>query len=103
MPAVVALSEISSNLGRARALTLRTALDDNPSERSRNLQLLDDTNAEMKDGLKAYEGTITAADDRALFDAFNSAHQQYLELQARVLQDIVAGRMEAARQQINGP
>ncbi|WP_367393625.1 methyl-accepting chemotaxis protein [Pseudomonas sp. X4] len=103
MPAVVALSEISSNLGRARALTLRTALDDNPSERSRNLQLLDDTNAEMKDGLKAYEGTITAADDRALFDTFNNAHQQYLELQARVLKDIVAGRMEDARQQINGP
>lgn len=103
LPAVVALSEISSNLGRARALTLRTALDDNPNERSRNLQLLDDTNAKMKDGLKAYQGTITAADDRALFDAFDSAHQQYLELQTRVLQDIAAGRMENAKQQITGP
>ncbi|WP_133978799.1 methyl-accepting chemotaxis protein, partial [Pseudomonas inefficax] len=103
LPAVVALSEISSNLGRARALTLRTALDDNPSERSRNLQLLDDTNAKMKDGLKAYQGTITAADDRALFDTFDSAHQQYLKLQTRVLQDIVAGRMENAKQQITGP
>ena len=103
MPAVVALSEISSNLGRSRALTLRTALDNNPSERNRNLQLLDDTNAKMKDGLKAYQGTITAADDRALFDTFDSAHQQYLELQTRVLQDIAAGRMEDAKQQITGP
>lgn len=103
MPAVVALGDISSNLGRARAVTLRAALDDNPAERSRNLQMLDGINAELKDGLKDYADTIIAADDRALFNTFNDAYQQYLELQVEVLQDIAAGRMDEAKQQISGP
>ena len=103
MPAVVALSEISTNLGRARAVTLRAALDDSPSERLRNIDLLKGINQQLNDGLKDYEATIIAADDRALFNTFNTAHQQYLDLQARVLQDIAGGRMDEAKQQIAGP
>jgi len=103
MPAVVALSEISTNLGRARAVTLRAALDDSPDERQRNIDLLKGINEQLDGGLKDYEATIIAADDRALFNTFDTAHQQYLALQARVLQDIAAGRMVEARQQITGP
>jgi len=103
IPAVVALSDISTNLGRARAVTLRAVLDDNPSERNRNLQTLDSINTELNSALKDYSDTIIATDDHALFNTFNAARQQYLELQARVLQDITADRMEDARQQISGP
>lgn len=103
LPAVVALSEISSNLGRARAVTLRAALDDNDSERARNLEMLKGINAQLKDGLQDYDSTIIAADDRALFNAFSTAHQQYVDLQAQVLDDIAAGHIDQARQKINGP
>ena len=103
LPAVVALSEISSNLGRARAVTLRAALDDDDSERARNLDLLKGINAQLKDGLQDYDSTIIAADDRALFNAFSTAHQQYVDLQAQVLDDIAAGHIDQARQKINGP
>ncbi|UVL68937.1 methyl-accepting chemotaxis protein [Pseudomonas sp. B21-031] len=103
LPAVVALSEISSNLGRARAVTLRAALDDNDSERARNLEMLRGINAQLKDGLQDYDSTIIAADDRALFNAFSTAHQQYVDLQAQVLDDIAAGHIDQARQKINGP
>ncbi|SMF65705.1 MULTISPECIES: methyl-accepting chemotaxis protein [unclassified Pseudomonas] len=103
LPAVVALSEISSNLGRGRALTLRAALDDDDSERARNLDLLKGINVQLKDGLQDYDSTIIAADDRALFNAFSTAHQQYVDLQAQVLDDIAAGHIDQARQKINGP
>nr|WP_027595381.1 methyl-accepting chemotaxis protein [Pseudomonas sp. LAIL14HWK12:I7] len=103
LPAVVALSEISSNLGRGRALTLRAALDDDDSERARNLDLLKGINAQLKDGLQDYDSTIIAADDRALFNAFSTSHQQYVDLQAQVLDDIAAGHIDQARQKINGP
>ncbi|MFG0269548.1 methyl-accepting chemotaxis protein [Pseudomonas sp. zjy_14] len=103
MPSVVALGEISSNLGRARAITLRAALDDNPTERTRNLQMLEGINAELQGGLKDYADTLIATDDPALFNTFNDAHQQYLELQVKVLQNIAAGRMDEAKQQISGP
>ncbi|WP_416196945.1 methyl-accepting chemotaxis protein [Pseudomonas sp. Teo4] len=103
MPAVVALSEISTNLGRARAVTLRTALDDNDSERSRNIELLKGINEQLQSGLKDYEATIIAADDRALFTTFTTAHQHYLDGQALVLQDLSAGRFDEAKQRISGP
>nr|WP_286912396.1 MULTISPECIES: methyl-accepting chemotaxis protein [unclassified Pseudomonas] len=103
IPAVVALSEIGSNLGRARAVTLRAALDDDASERARSIEMLNGIKAQLEEGLKAYEDTIIAADDRALFDAFNSARQQYFGLQAKVLQDLAAGREAEARHQITGP
>ena len=103
MPAVVALGDISTDLGRARAITLRAALDDNPAERARNIELANGINQQLKGSLKDYEDTIIAADDRALFNTFNSAHQQYLDLQTRVLQAIAAGRMDEAKQQISGP
>ena len=101
MPAVVALSDISSNLGRARAVTLRAALSDSPTEQARNVDLLKSINAQLDGDLKHYESTIIAADDRALYNAFYAAHHQYRDLQARVLQDILAGRMAEAKQQIN--
>ncbi|MFJ4345527.1 methyl-accepting chemotaxis protein [Pseudomonas sp. NPDC089401] len=103
MPAVVALGDISTDLGRARAITLRAALDDNPVERARNIDLANAINEQLKGSLKDYQDTIIAADDLALFNAFDSAHQQYLDLQTRVLQAIGAGRMDEAKQQISGP
>jgi len=103
MPAVVALNDISTNLGRVRAVTLRTALDDDPAERERNVALLGRINDELKQGLKDYEDTIIAADDRALFNAFNSAHQQYYTEQQGVLKDITAGRAADAKRKISGP
>ncbi|MDH1405161.1 methyl-accepting chemotaxis protein, partial [Pseudomonas sp. GD03817] len=103
MPAVIALGDISTNLGRARAVTLRAALDDNPSNRERNLQMLNGINTELNNALKDYADTIIAADDRALFNAFSAAYQHYFELQTRVLQGIQAGHMDDAKQQISGP
>ncbi|WP_027907358.1 methyl-accepting chemotaxis protein [Pseudomonas taiwanensis] len=103
MPSVVALSEISSNLGRARAITLRAALDDNDSERARNIEQLKGINEQLQSGLKDYETTIIDADDRALFAAFTTAHQQYYEGQALVIEDLAAGRIAQAKQRISGP
>ncbi|MUT53599.1 MULTISPECIES: methyl-accepting chemotaxis protein [Pseudomonas] len=103
MPAVVALSEISSNLGRARAITLRAALEETDLERARSLDMLKSINAQLKDGLKDYDNTIVATDDRALFNRFNTAHEQYVSLQAQVISDIAAGRLDQAKLQINGP
>ncbi|CAM3931238.1 Methyl-accepting chemotaxis protein NahY [Pseudomonas reidholzensis] len=103
MPAVIALNDISSNLGRARAVTLRTALDDDPAERQRNVALLDGINQQLHTSLKDYQDTIIAADDRALFNAFTAAHEQYVGLQKQVLANLLNGDLSAAKAQISGP
>ncbi len=103
IPAVVALSEVSTNLGRARAITLRAALAGETAERTRNLDMLKGINEQLKTSLRDYDRTIVAADDRALFNTFSAAHQQYLDLQARVLEEIAGNRIGEAEQLISGP
>nr|WP_194788890.1 methyl-accepting chemotaxis protein [Pseudomonas sp. UFMG81] len=103
MPAVIALNDISTNLGRVRAITLRATLDADSGERERNITLLKGINTELQQGLQDYEATIIAADDRALFTTFTSAYQHYHDLQQQVLRDIAGGRDNEARQQITGP
>jgi len=103
IPAVVALSEVSTNLGRARAVTLRAALDNDSRERERNLEMLKGINAQLNTSIQAYDSTIVTADDRALFSSFSAAHQQYLDLQLQVLDHIANNRIDQAKKLISGP
>ena len=103
MPAVVALGEISSNLGRARAITLRAALDKDSRERTRNLDMLKGINLQLAASLEDYDRTIIADDDRTLFNTFSAAHLRYFELQTQVLDHIAGNRISEAEQLISGP
>lgn len=102
IPAVVALSDVGTNLGRARAITLRTALETQASARQSGMALVDSINQQLTSGIKAYEATIVAADDRALFNTFTTAERQYLDQQKRVLGLIVAGKADEANALLTG-
>ncbi|MBF8725962.1 methyl-accepting chemotaxis protein [Pseudomonas putida] len=103
MPTVMSLSAINSNLGRTRALTLRGALEENASERTRYLSTIQSIERELDEGFEAYVATIVSNEDRALFETARSAYQHYHELQETVLAELSAGRMDRARQLIKGP
>lgn len=102
IPAVVALSDVGTNLGRARAITLRTALETQASARQSGMALVDSINQQLTSGIKAYEATIVAADDRALFNTFTTAERQYLDQQKQVLGLIVAGKADEANALLTG-
>lgn len=102
IPAMVALSDVGTNLGRARAITLRTALETQASARQSGMALVDSINQQLTSGIKAYEATIVAADDRALFNTFTTAERQYLDQQKRVLGLIVAGKADEANALLTG-
>lgn len=102
IPAIVALSDVGTNLGRARAITLRTALETQASARQSGMALVDSINQQLTSGIKAYEATIVAADDRALFNTFTTAERQYLDQQKRVLGLIVAGKADEANALLTG-
>lgn len=102
IPAMVALSDVGTNLGRARAITLRTALETQASARQSSMALVDSINQQLASGIKAYEATIVAADDRALFNTFTAAERQYLDQQKQVLGLIVAGKAEEANALLTG-
>jgi len=103
MPAVLALGEVSSNLGRARALTLRSVLEDSSSARHATLDKIVQVNQQLENDLKAYERTIFAADDRALFDTFMGLSERYHALQQAIRAAAGNDRLDEARRLVNGP
>ncbi|MBC7210841.1 MAG: MCP four helix bundle domain-containing protein, partial [Pseudomonas sp.] len=97
MPSVLALGEVSSNLGRARALTLRSVLEDSSSARHATLDKIVQINQQLESDLKAYERTINAADDRALFDTFMGLSERYHALQQAIRAAAGNDRLDEAR------
>ena len=103
MPAVLALGEVSSNLGRARALTLRSALEEGAAARQATLARIVEVNRQLEDDLKAYEKTIINADDRALFSTFMGLSERYHGLQKAIRDAAADEQLDEARRLINGP
>ncbi len=103
MPSVLALGEVSSNLGRARALTLRSVLEDSSSARHATLDKIVQINQQLESDLKTYERTINAADDRALFDTFMGLSERYHALQQAIRAAAGNDRLDEARRLVNGP
>jgi len=103
MPAVIVLGDIGRDVGRARALTMRSILEEQASAREATLAEVDGINSGLQKGLAFYEGTIDEPEDRALFDAFMTAKERYQALQANVREAVLANRLDNARQLVNGP
>ncbi|HCP28793.1 MAG TPA: methyl-accepting chemotaxis protein, partial [Pseudomonas sp.] len=70
LPSIMLLDEVSMNLGRARALTLRSVLEESPSARAATLDKIADISKHYQEQIKTYKATATEERDRALYDAF---------------------------------
>ncbi len=103
MPAIIALNEVSTNLGRARAMTLRSVIEEDPAVRQTTLGRIGEINTSLEAGIKTYESTIIEKDDRALFDNFVSLTQRYHGLQKSIRDAAANGDIAEARRLVNGP
>ncbi|ANC03792.1 chemotaxis protein [Pseudomonas putida] len=103
MPAIIALNEVSTNLGRARAMTLRSVIEEDPAVRQTTLGRIGEINTSLEAGIKTYESTIIEKDDRALFDNFVSLSQRYHGLQKSIRDAAANGDIAEARRLVNGP
>ncbi|MFJ4374929.1 methyl-accepting chemotaxis protein [Pseudomonas japonica] len=103
LPAVVSLGEVGTDVNRARAMTMRSLLEEQPQTRAATLKRAEQLNQNLKDTLDAYERTIFEAQDRTLFNTFVSARERYAQIQASVSDAVLNNRLDNARQLINGP
>ncbi|HEK1768254.1 TPA: methyl-accepting chemotaxis protein [Pseudomonas putida] len=103
MPAIIALNEVSTYLGRARAMTLRSVIEEDPAVRQTTLSRIGEINTSLEAGIKTYESTIIEKDDRALFDNFISLTQRYHGLQKSIRDAAANGDIAEARRLVNGP
>ncbi|VFR23921.1 Methyl-accepting chemotaxis protein I (serine chemoreceptor protein) [plant metagenome] len=103
LPAVIALGDVSSNLGRMRVLTLRSVLEEQAGARQSELSLIEDIEHRVQRALQDYEGTIVTDDDRALFQALQVASRPYLQMQKAIFDAVSANQLQEARRLANGP
>jgi len=103
LPSVVSLGQVGTDLNRARAMAMRSLLEEEPEVRAATLSRMEQVNQGLKQAIDDYQSTIIEADDRALFNAFVSAHQHYAGIQASIADAVRNNRFDNARQLVNGP
>ena len=103
LPAVISLGEIGTDVNRARAITMRSLLEEQPETREASLRRAAEVNQGLQKALDFYESTIIEPEDRALFATFVSARERYAGIQASVAEAVLNNRLDNARQLVNGP
>ncbi|MCU1730117.1 MULTISPECIES: methyl-accepting chemotaxis protein [unclassified Pseudomonas] len=103
LPAVISLGEIGTDVNRARAITMRSLLEEQPETREASLRRAAEVNQGLQKALDFYESTIIEPEDRALFATFVSARERYVGIQSSVAEAVLNNRLDNARQLVNGP
>lgn len=102
LPSVMAVGEMSQDMLRLRALTMRLLLNRDPQALQQNVAKLNDLREGLDEAQQRYDVLIVLPEERQLFDRFKVAEHQYLELQAQVLQLSAQNRVEEAARILNG-
>ncbi|QHF44002.1 methyl-accepting chemotaxis protein [Pseudomonas sp. S35] len=102
LPSVMAVGEMSQDVLRIRALTLRLLVSREPQAVAQNEQKITETKAALRTAEQLYEALIVLPEERVLFDRFEGEQQGYLQRQEQVVALSKANRLEDATQVVNG-
>ncbi|SMQ25384.1 methyl-accepting chemotaxis protein [Pseudomonas helmanticensis] len=102
LPSVMAVGEMSQDMLRLRALTMRLLLNRDPQALEQNVAKLDELRGVLSEAQQRYDVLIVLPEERKLFDRFKVAEHQYLEFQAQVMQLSAQNRVEEAATILNG-
>ena len=101
LPSVMAVGEMSQDMLRLRALTMRLLLNRDPKALEQNIAKLDELRSGLSEAQQRYDGLIVLPEERVLFERFKGAEHKYLELQAQVLQLSAQNRVAEAATILN--
>ncbi|QNH04574.1 methyl-accepting chemotaxis protein [Pseudomonas sp. B11D7D] len=96
LPSVMALGEVSQDILRLRAVTLRLMLNREPEELQRNLRLADDLRSALSTADSSYEKLISSSDERGLYEGFRRAEAAYLQEQGKIVAFVRLGNFDDA-------
>ncbi len=102
LPSVMAVGEMSQDMLRLRALTMRLLLNRDPQALEQNVAKLNELRGVLSEAQQRYDVLIVLPEERKLFDRFKVAEHQYLEFQAQVMQLSAQNRVEEAAAILNG-
>lgn len=102
LPSVMAVGEMSQDLLRIRALTLRLVVNRETQAMAQNEQKITEIKTDLDKVQSLYEALIVLPEERVLFDRFKLEAQRYLQRQEQVLSLSKANQLNDAIQVVNG-
>jgi methyl-accepting chemotaxis protein len=102
LPSVMAVGEMSQDMLRLRALTMRLLINRDPQALAQNVGKLNELKGVLGDAQQRYNALIVLPEERSLFDRFKAAEQKYLQFQGQVMNLSSQGRVEEAAVIVNG-
>ncbi|MFJ5257220.1 methyl-accepting chemotaxis protein [Pseudomonas sp. NPDC088414] len=102
LPSVMAVGEMSQDMLRLRALTMRLLLNRDPQALAQNVAKLNELRGVLSEAQQRYDVLIVLPEERRLFDRFKVAEHKYLEFQAQVMQLSAQNQVEEAAAILNG-
>ncbi|MDP9502854.1 methyl-accepting chemotaxis protein [Pseudomonas protegens] len=102
LPSVMFVGDMSQDLLRIRALTLRLLINRDPQAIVQNEKKINDIKTGLGVAQGRYESLIVLPQERVLFDRFKAIEKQYLQRQAQVMAFSSQNQLEEAIKVVNG-
>ncbi|OOW02635.1 methyl-accepting chemotaxis protein [Pseudomonas sp. MF6396] len=102
LPSVISVGQISQDMFRIRALTLRLLLNSDNAAQQQTHSRIEQIKGELGKEQQRYQALIALPEEQALFDRYLKLEQQYLSYQARVAQMALQGQTTEAVALVNG-
>lgn len=102
LPSVIAVGEMSQDMLRLRALTMRLLINRDPQALEQNVGKLNELKSSLGQAQQRYDALIALPEERALFDRFKASEQKYLEFQDQVMGLSAQGQVANAAAILNG-
>ncbi|MGF0236830.1 methyl-accepting chemotaxis protein [Rhodococcus sp. IEGM1300] len=101
LPSVMAVGDMSQDLLRLRALTMRLLLNRDPQALAQNVGKINELKGVLEEAQQRYDTLIVLPEERTLFDRFKAYEQKYLQFQSQVMTLSSQGRVEDAATILN--
>jgi methyl-accepting chemotaxis protein len=102
LPSVMAVGDMSQDMLRLRALTMRLLINRDPQAQAQNVGKINDLKSVLDQAQQRYDKLIVLPEERVLFDRFKAAESKYLQFQSQVMAQATQGRVEEAAAILNG-
>ncbi|MCQ4295120.1 methyl-accepting chemotaxis protein [Pseudomonas stutzeri] len=102
LPSIMAVSELNIAVMRIRALTLRMTLAEDPQILQSTAQRLTQLRSEVLERDTQYAKLLTTAEEKAGYQRFKQAFEQYLPMQQRITEHVGRGEQSQAVAITNG-
>ena len=103
LPSLLAAEGISNSTARLRALTLRTVLLTDDSDRQSTMTAIDGITQALPGQFEAYARLISGQAEQKLFDHFRVVYDKYSAVQQQVMSAVRNNKTDDAERLVNGP